>query len=102
MANISVRLPPDIEKGLEDEARLTERNRSDLVREAVGEYLTRRQRDRLIDEMRQAARAFYSIPEAVAEMRQLQEEFHAIDTTLKRIEAEERSAGIDPDAKWWE
>jgi len=42
MPNISVRLPPDIEQGLEEEARLAERNRSDLVREALGEYLTQR------------------------------------------------------------
>ncbi|MDA3934755.1 MAG: ribbon-helix-helix protein, CopG family [Gammaproteobacteria bacterium] len=102
MTNISIRLPPDIEQGLENEARLSERNRSDLVREAVGEYLTRRQKERLIEEMRQAARALYSNPEAVAEMQQIQVDFDSVDTTLERIEAEERAAGIDPDEKWWD
>jgi predicted transcriptional regulator len=102
MANISVRLPPDIERSLEKEARLTDRNRSDLVREAVGEYLTRKQRERLIDEMSKAARALYSNPAAVAEARQIQEDFDAVDTTLDQIESQERAAGIDPDKKWWD
>jgi len=100
MANISVRLPPDIEKGLEDEARLTERNRSDLVREAVGEYLARRQRDRLIDQMRLAARALYSDPDAVREGIEISEE--GIEDWLESIEREERTAGIDPDQRWWD
>ncbi|HSH27688.1 MAG TPA: ribbon-helix-helix protein, CopG family, partial [Wenzhouxiangella sp.] len=52
MSNISVRLPPDIERELEEEARRTGRNRSVLVREAVGEYLTRKERERLIAEMK--------------------------------------------------
>jgi Arc/MetJ-type ribon-helix-helix transcriptional regulator len=102
MANISVRLPPEIEHGLEEEARLAGRNRSDVVREAVGEYLTRKQKERIIEEMRQAARALYSNPDAVAEAREIQDDFDSVDTTLEQIEAEERAAGIDPDEKWWD
>ncbi len=102
MSNISVRLPPDIERELEEEARRTGRNRSVLVREAVGEYLTRKERERLIAEMKAAARALYSNPEAVAEAREIQEDFEAVDTTLEQIEADERAAGIDPDEKWWD
>ncbi|MFU8876659.1 MAG: ribbon-helix-helix protein, CopG family [Wenzhouxiangellaceae bacterium] len=100
MANISVRLPPEIEKGLEEEARLTDRNRSELVREAVGEYLTRRQKERMIEEMRQAAKALYSNPEAVREGLEAAEE--GLEDWLASIEREERAAGIDPDAKWWD
>lgn len=102
MPNISVRLPPEIEHSLEEEARLTRRNRSDVVREAVGEYLTRKQKERIIEEMRQAARALYSNPDAVAEARRIQEDFDSVDTTLEQIEAEERATGIDPDEKWWD
>lgn len=102
MSNISVRLPPDIERGLEEEARRTDRNRSDLVREAVGEYLTRKERERLINEMKAAARALYSNPEAAAEAREIQNDFEAVDTTLEQIELEERAACIDPDEKWWD
>ena len=100
MANISVRLPPEIELGLEEEARLTERNRSDVVREAVGEYLTRKQKERIIEEMRQAARALYSNPDAVREGSEIAEA--GLEDWLESIEREERAAGVDPDEKWWD
>lgn len=100
MSNISVRLPPEIERGLEEEARRTDRNRSDLVREAVGEYLTRKERERLINEMKAAARALYSNPEAVREGLEIAEE--GLEDWLESIEREERAAGIDPDEKWWD
>jgi len=102
MASISVRLSEDIEKGLAREAELTGQSRSDLVREAVAQYLTQKERGRLIEEMKKSARALYSNPEAVAEAREIQEDFDAVDTTLDQIEAEERAAGIDPDEKWWD
>ena len=100
MANISVRLPHEIERDLEEEARLTRRNRSDVVREAVGEYLTRKHKERIIDEMRQAAKALYSNPDAVREGSEIAEA--GVEDWLKNIEREERAAGIDPDEKWWE
>jgi len=100
MSNISVRLPPDIERGLEEEARRTERNRSDVVREAVGEYLTRKERERLINEMKAAARALYSNPEVVREGVEIAEE--GAEDWLESIEREERAAGIDPAEKWWD
>jgi metal-responsive CopG/Arc/MetJ family transcriptional regulator len=100
MANISVRLPPDIEQSLAEEARITERNRSDLVREAVGEYLSRKERERVINEMKAAARALYSSPEAVQEGVEIAEE--GLEDWLGSIEREERAAGINPDEKWWD
>ena len=100
MANISVRLPPEIERNLEEEARLAGRNRSDVVREAVGEYLTQKQKERIIEEMRGAARALYSNPAAVREGSEIAEE--GLEDWLKSIEREERAAGIDPDERWWD
>lgn len=100
MANISVRLPPEIERNLEQEARLTRRNRSDLVREAVGEYLTRKHKERIIEEMKQAARVLNSDPDAVREGTEIAEA--GLEDWLEGIEREERAAGIDPDTKWWD
>lgn len=102
MSQLSVRLPEDVEQRLEQEARLAGRNRSDLVREAVGEYLTRRERDRLIEEMKLAARVLYSDPEIVRHEQEIQADFDAIDDSLEKIEAEERAAGGSPDEPWWE
>jgi len=100
MSNISVRLPPEIERGLEEEARISARNRSDLVREAVGEYLTRKQKERIIEEMRQAARVLNSDPDAAREGNEIAEA--GLQDWLEGIEREERAAGIDPDEKWWD
>lgn len=102
MPNISIRLPEDIEQQLNEEARFSDKNRSELVREAVGEYLTRKQKERLITEMKNAATALYTDSEAAAESRQIQQDFDAVDTTQQQLETEERAAGIDPDKKWWD
>lgn len=100
MSNISVRLPPETERDLEKESRITGRNRSDLVREAVGEYLTRKQKERIIEEMKRAADALHSNPDAVREGLEIAEE--GLDDWLESIEREERAAGIDPDERWWD
>ena len=102
MGNISVRLPPEIERGLEEEARISARNRSDVVREAVGEYLAQRQRQRAINEYAEEIRRAYADPEYAKEMRRLQQDFDEVDSSIEMIEVEERAAGIDPDEKWWE
>ncbi|MEE4640002.1 MAG: ribbon-helix-helix protein, CopG family [Wenzhouxiangella sp.] len=100
MSNISVRLPPDVEKGLEDEIRLSARSRSDLVREAVSEYLARRQKERIIEDMRQAARMLYSHSrekdDGIATAEQ------GVSDWLESIEREEQASGINPDEKWWD
>ncbi len=100
MSHLSVRLPDEVEKRLDREAELTGRNRSDLVREAVGEYLTQKERDRLIEEMKKAARVLSSDPDAIRESRELAEE--GLHEWIEGIEREERAAGGNPDEKWWE
>jgi predicted transcriptional regulator len=57
MGNISVRLPEEVEAVLEHEARLSHRSRSELVREAITEYVGRRERQRFHEKMVSAARA---------------------------------------------
>ena len=102
MSHLSLRLPEDVERRLLKEARLAGRNRSDLVREALAEYLTRKDRERLVEDMKRAASAVYSKPEVAEEARQIQQEFDDVDDSLKWIEAEERAASIDSDDQWWE
>lgn len=102
MGNLSTRLPEEMERDLEYETRISGKRRSELVREAIGEYLAHRERERFMAEMIAAAKALYSDPEAVEEAREIQEDFDAVDTTIDRLEEEERAAGIDPDEKWWD
>lgn len=100
MSHLSVRLPEGIEQRLDREAERTGRNRSDLVREAVGQYLTQKERDRMIEEMKEAARVLSSDPDAVRASRELAEE--GLEDWIESIEREERAAGADPYEKWWE
>lgn len=99
---ISIRLPDELERKLEKEARISRKNRSEVVREAVGEYLTRREKERLIEEMKAAARVLYSDPALVQHEAEIQADFDAVDDSLEQIEAEERAAGAEPDEPWWE
>ena len=102
MANLSVRLPDEIDRDLDREAEISGKSRSDLVREAVGEYLTRKDRDRFMDDMVRAVKALNSAPDALKDARVIPADFDAIDNTINLIEAQERAAGIDPSEKWWD
>lgn len=100
MGNLSTRLPEEMERDLEYESKVSGKSRSEVVREAIGEYLTRQERERFMAEMIAAAKALYSDPEAREEGLEIANE--GLDEWLEDIEREERAAGIDPDEKWWD
>lgn len=102
MPAISLRLPDDVEANLKAEAQLEGKSQSEIARLAITEYLARRERERFMAEMVEAARALANDPQARAEALQIAEDFDAVDDGLDRLIAEERAAGINPDEKWWE
>lgn len=102
MPAISLRLPDDVEANLKAEAQLEGKSQSEIARLAITEYLARRERERFMAEMVEAARALANGPQARAEALQIAADFDAVDDGLDRLIAEERAAGIDPDEKWWE
>ncbi|MDT8407842.1 MAG: ribbon-helix-helix protein, CopG family [Methylococcales bacterium] len=102
MPAISLRLPDDVQAHLKAEAQLEGKNQSEIARLAITEYLARRERERFMAEMVAAARALANDPQARVEALQIAEDFDAVDDSLDRLIAEERTAGIDPDEKWWE
>lgn len=57
MSLISIRLPDDVEAGLAREAERSRRARSEVARDAIVEYLARRERERFLDAIARAARA---------------------------------------------
>lgn len=57
MPLISVRLPGHIEIGLAKEAEATNRSKSEVARDAIVEYVARRERERFLAEIARAARA---------------------------------------------
>ncbi len=56
MAAITIRLPEPLEKGLEEESQLEKRPRSELIRQALDEFLRRRREARFRADMVRAVR----------------------------------------------
>jgi predicted transcriptional regulator len=67
MSLISIRLPDGLEAQLAREAERAQRPRSELVREAIAEYLARQERERFRREIARAAAAPGEDAVAVAE-----------------------------------
>lgn len=59
MPALSLRLPEDLDHRLEDEANLEHVPRSEVVRLAIVDYLTRRERERFMAELVAEARTAY-------------------------------------------
>ena len=99
MGNISVRLPEEVEAVLEHEANLSHRSRSELVREAITEYVARRERQRFQEQMVSAARALAADAEARGEALGIAE--GPLDDGLER---DADGCGDDPGGsaeRWW-
>jgi predicted transcriptional regulator len=56
MPLISIRLPDDVEAGLEQEAERLQRPKSEIARDAIVDYLQRQARERFLAEIARAAR----------------------------------------------
>ena len=57
MSILSLRLPEELERLLAREAELEHKGRSEIARDAIAEYLARRERARFLGEIARAARA---------------------------------------------
>ena len=97
MGTLSIRLSDDIEVKLVQEARLRETNRSEVAREAIADYLRRRERERFMAEIVEAARHLKGDPETL----RLVEEWLPIDNEAMEL-AEGRQPGAPEDEPWWE
>ncbi len=99
MAAMSLRLPEDLEARLTREAELKGASRSDVARRAIVEFLARQDKERFMAALVAEARAGYADPALREEARALAES--AADAGLDALVATERTAGIDPEEKWW-
>ena len=98
MATLSIRLSDELEEKLAEEARLRETNRSEIAREAVADYLRRRERERFMAEIVEAARHLKNDPETL----RLVEEWLPIDNEVMEIAEGRLLGGSDEDEPWWE
>ncbi len=94
MANLSIRVPEELRRRLDYEASASRRPRSELVREAISEYVTERERERELAGMEQAARAMAT---ASRDRRPIgAEEFVEVDREALEL-AERAPSGRDRD-----
>lgn len=99
MSALSLRLPDEFDARLEEEARLEGKTRSEIARQAIAEFLERREKERFMAELVEEARRAYADPEIRREALEIANE--NVDDGLDAVIAEERAAGIDPGEKWW-
>lgn len=99
MGAISLRLPDPLEAKLSAEAEAEGKSRSEVARDAIAEYLERRERDRFMTEMANELREAYSRPEIRREALRLAEA--RADEGIEAIIEAEQDAGIDPEERWW-
>lgn len=98
MGNISVRLPEEVEAILEHEAHLSHRSRSELVREAITEYVTRKEKQRFLDAMAAAATALAKDADARAEALAVTEAF--LEDGMDRNDDESGGDPVGQTERW--
>jgi predicted transcriptional regulator len=98
MKTLSIRVPDEIEERLDEEARLAGKRKSELARDALGRFLDERERERVMAEMRRALEFLSSDPDAVAEIREISEEFAVADAESLEIA---EGPGVELE-KWWD
>lgn len=104
MSAISFRLPEEIESRLSEEARLEGRPRSEVVREAIVDYINRRERDRYMARMVEAARALAEDPAARSEAEELADEAVATGNEALAIaegRESDESRADESGQTWW-
>jgi len=104
MSSISLRLTEGLEQRLVEAARIERKSRSELVREALREFLHRRERERFMAAMVAEARQAYGDPEIRRQAMALAEEFLPLDNEALDIAEGRHSGAPRPEESvdsWW-
>jgi len=104
MPALSLRLPEDLDHRLEEEARREGLPRSEVARQAISEFLTRREKERFMTELVAEARSAYANEAIRREALEIAEE--GIVTSNETLDiAEGRKPGEpmpeEPGERWW-
>lgn len=91
MSTISLRIPDDLDEKLNREALRENRSRSELLREAVIDYLERKEKERFVADFVAEARTGYGDPDIAREARAIADDF---------LEPENQALD-DTSDKWW-
>jgi metal-responsive CopG/Arc/MetJ family transcriptional regulator len=100
MPALSLRLPKDLDNRLEDEARLGQLPRSEVVRIAIVDYLARRERERFMADLVAEAHSAYSDESIRRTALEMTEE--GMTTSNESLDISEgRKSGGSRAEKWW-
>lgn len=98
MRTLSVRLPDRLDRRLDEEARDEGRSRSELAREAIVEYVEKRERQRFLATLAAEARALRD----AAEGRRVAEEMLPMENeALAAVESADADSADDA-GRWWD
>jgi predicted transcriptional regulator len=101
---LSLRLPDDLDERLGSEAALEGKSRSEVAREAIADYLARRERHRFMAELVAEAKSGYADAGVRAEALGIAEDFLPLDNeALDRAEGR-KSGEPRPEElgeRWW-
>jgi metal-responsive CopG/Arc/MetJ family transcriptional regulator len=104
MVAVSLRLPDDLERKLSQEASLSGQPRSQLIREALENLLSRRERERVVAAMVAAAKVLAADPDALVEARAVAADFFPAENEALAL-AEGHAPGTGgkgaQDERWW-
>ena len=95
MGAISLRLPDDLERKLATEADLAGRPRSEVIRDALAQFIAQRERARFMAELAAEARVGYGDPQLRREALDMAEEAVALGN-----QALDLAEGRQPGAPW--
>ncbi|WP_243448375.1 ribbon-helix-helix domain-containing protein [Candidatus Thiosymbion oneisti] len=101
---MSLRLTEGLEQRLAEEAKIERKPRSELVREALREFLHRREQERFMAAMVAEAKQAYGDPEIRREATAIAEECLPFDNESLDITEGRRPGEPGPEAsgeKWW-
>ena len=96
MPALSLRLPEELDHRLEEEAHREGVPRSEVARQAISDYLVRRERERFMNELVAEARAGYANEAIRGEALAL-----AADGMVTSDEALDRAEGDAAAERWW-
>jgi metal-responsive CopG/Arc/MetJ family transcriptional regulator len=102
MGAISLRLPDALERQLAREAELAGRSRSELIRDALAQFVAQQERERFLAQYVAEARAAYRNPEIRREALELAEDFLPAENAAADL-ADGRQPGEpwEQDERWW-
>ncbi len=92
MSTLSLRIPDDLDKQLEEEALRENKSRSELVRDAVADYLARKEKERFLGDFVAEARAGYANAELRQDAQTIADDF---------LPAENEVLDAPADDRWW-